>query len=187
MRIVFIGPPGGGKGTQSAQLIGHLKIPHLSTGDMLRKARAEKTPLGLESEQYIAAGKLVPDPLILGLIRQRLAAADCAQGYLLDGFPRTVGQAQALDAMLAESGTPLSAVLELRVDTEELVRRLSLRGREDDKPEVIRERLVQYAHQTEPVTDYYRGQGLLHTIDGSGTPDEVFARIKALVDQLAPR
>jgi adenylate kinase len=187
MRLVFIGPPGVGKGTQSAQLVEYLHIPHLSTGDMLRQARADKTTLGLESEQYIAAGKLVPDPLILQMIGQRLDQDDCRSGYLLDGFPRTIGQAEALDEFLNERGTPLSAVLQLDVDTEELIKRLMLRGREDDKPEVIRERLKQYARQTAPLSDYYRRRGLLQPIDGGGRPEEVFDRIKAAVDEIGPK
>jgi adenylate kinase len=187
MRLVFIGPPGVGKGTQSARLVQHLAIPHLSTGDMLRRAYREKLPVGLEAERYIAAGKLVPDPLILDLIGHRLDNSDCQGGYLLDGFPRTLGQARALDEFLRQRGTPLTAVLELQVDPEELIKRLALRGREDDKPEVVRERLEQYARQTAPLSDYYRQRGLLHAVVGSGTPEEVFRRVQDVLEQIAPK
>jgi adenylate kinase len=187
MRIVFIGPPGVGKGTQSAELVGYLRIPHLSTGEMLRKACQDKTDLGLLSQQYISAGKLVPDPIILQLVAKRLDQDDCKNGYLLDGFPRTLGQAQALDEFLARRGTPLDVVLELQVDVEELIHRLSARGREDDRPDIVRERLTQYERQTAPLSDYYSQQGLLRMINGGGTPGEVFHRVKAAVDRTAPK
>ena len=186
MRVVFIGPPGSGKGTQSARLVEYLRVPHLSTGDMLRQAMADRTPLGLQTDQYLSAGKLVPDPLILELIIERMSKPQCQRGYLLDGFPRTLGQAQALDALLQKQHTPLTAVIELKVDPEQLIQRLSARGRDDDQPDVIRERLVQYARQTAPLSDYYRRQSLLHTVEGTGTPQDVFERIKAVVDQIPP-
>lgn len=187
MRIVFIGPPGVGKGTQAQRLIGRLNIAHLSTGDMLRQARTEKTDLGLEAETYMAAGKLVPDDLMLKLIGRRLDEPDCQNGYLLDGFPRTLVQAEALDEILARRHTPLGLALELTADTEELVERLSARGREDDKPEIVRRRLEEYQRQTAPMCDYYRQQGLLESVDGQGTPQEVFDRIKTLLDNLAAK
>jgi adenylate kinase len=185
MRMVFIGPPGVGKGTQAQRLIGELSIAHLSTGDMLRQARAEKTDLGLEAEAYVAAGKLVPDDLMLQLIGRRLEMADCRNGYLLDGFPRTLGQARALDEILAKLGTPLDVALELTADTEELVKRLSARGREDDLPDIVRRRLQEYHRQTAPVCDYYRQQRRLESVDGQGTPQQVFGRISTLLDNLA--
>src|SRR5882724_398328 len=138
MRIVFIGPPGVGKGTQSARLVKYLNVPHLSTGDMLRQACQEKSDLGLLSQQFMTQGKLVPDPIVLQLIARRLAEPGSQGGFLLDGFPRTLGQAQELDRFLRERGTPLTAAIELQVDTDELAKRLAGRGREDDRPEIVR-------------------------------------------------
>jgi adenylate kinase len=185
MRIIFLGPPGVGKGTQAKRLVDYLQIPHLSTGDMLRQAYLDKTEVGVLSHQYMSSGKLVPDPVILEIMGRRLDQNDCQKGCLLDGFPRTLGQARALDEFLSQRGTPLAGVLELKVDQEEIVNRLAGRGREDDRPEIIRERLEHYARQTAPLEDYYRQRGLLHTIDGVGSPDEVFGRIQQVLEQLA--
>lgn len=187
MRIILIGPPGVGKGTQSTRLVKHLDIPHLSTGDMLRRAFQDNSEVGRASQEYMSAGKLVPDPIILKLVDQRLEHDDCRRGYLLDGFPRTLGQAQALDAFLAERGTPLNAVVELKVDHDELVKRLAGRGRQDDRPEIVSERLQQYARQTSPLVEYYRKQGLLVVVDGIGTQDEVFHRIQAALARIAQK
>jgi adenylate kinase len=185
MRIIFLGPPGVGKGTQSKRLVEYLQIPHLSTGDMLRQAYLDKNEVGILSQQYMSSGKLVPDPVILEIMGRRLDQNDCQKGCLLDGFPRTLGQARALDEFLAQRGTPLDGVLELKVDQEEIVNRLAGRGRDDDRPEIIRERLEHYARQTAPLEDYYRQRGLLHTIDGVGTTDEVFARIKQVLQDIS--
>jgi adenylate kinase len=185
MRIVFIGPPGAGKGTQAQRLIQTYRMAHLSTGDMLRAARDAQSDVGRQADQYMSAGELVPDDIILAIIAQRLNEPDCRQGYLLDGFPRTIAQAEALDAMLAERGTPLEAVLQLQVPEEELFRRLAGRGRSDDNPEVIRQRLVAYRKQTEPLLEYYAARGLLRSIDGLGTVDEIFSRARTVLDQVA--
>jgi adenylate kinase len=182
MRMVFIGPPGAGKGTQAQRLVQTYGMTHLSTGDMLREARDAKTEVGLKAEKYMSAGALVPDDIIIEIIRQQLAEPDCRCGYLLDGFPRTLAQAEALDRMLAEKGTPLDVVLELQVPEDELFKRLSGRGRADDSPEVIRQRLVAYRKQTEPLLQYYGGRKLLKSINGLGTMDEVFQRAKAALD-----
>ncbi len=184
MRIIFVGPPGAGKGTQAERLVGHLQIAHLSTGEMLRQAVERGTPEGLSAKAYMDRGDLVPDGVILAMVGRRLDEPDCAAGCLFDGFPRTLAQAEALGPLLAARGTPLSGVLELDVDEAELVRRLGLRGRADDRPEVIQQRLDGYRRQTAPLLNYYRQQGLLHSIDGSGSPDEIFARVRSVVEEL---
>ena len=183
MRMVFIGPPGAGKGTQSARLIEHLRIPHLSTGDMFREARAQQSPLGQVAEQYMSEGKLVPDKIVLDMVNERLRRPDCARGVLFDGFPRNVFQAEALDQTLERLAAPLDLALELRVDDAELLRRLGGRGRTDDRPGVIAERLKSYWQQTQPLLEYYRSRGVLESVDGQGTMDDVFARISAAIEK----
>lgn len=182
MRIIFIGPPGAGKGTQAEKMIGQYKLAHLSTGDMLRAARDAKTEVGLKAEQYMSAGQLVPDEILVDMIAERLERDDCRQGYLLDGFPRTIAQAESLDAMLAAKNTPIDVVLELQVPEEELFRRLAGRGRADDKPEVIRERLTAYTKQTSPLLDYYSRKKLLKSVDGLGSVDDIYAQIVNVLD-----
>jgi adenylate kinase len=184
MRIIFIGPPGVGKGTQSKRLVEYLQIPHLSSGDMLREAVQNQTEIGCAAQEYLSAGELVPDDLVVRILRERLSEPDCERGCLLDGFPRTAGQAQALSEMLNGAGQPLDAVIALRVDQEELVRRLAIRDRPDDKPETVRARLKVYQDRTEPLLDYYDRQGLLINIDGAGTPDEVFGRIRTELERV---
>lgn len=183
MRIVFIGPPGAGKGTQAQRLVETCRIAHLSTGDMLRAARDAGTEVGQQAETYMSAGRLVPDEIIVAVIAERLAQPDCQEGYLLDGFPRTIAQAEALDGMLVEKGTPLDVVLELQVPEGELFERLAGRGRADDTPEVIRQRLVAYREQTEPLLQYYGKRDLLRGIDGVGTVDEIFERAKVVLGE----
>ncbi|NUQ63763.1 MAG: adenylate kinase [Pirellulales bacterium] len=183
MRIVFIGPPGAGKGTQAERLIETYHLAHLSTGDMLRAARDARTEVGQKADQYMSRGELVPDDIIVEIIRQRLDRPDCREGYLLDGFPRTIAQAESLDKMLNTKGTPLDVVLEIRVPEEELFRRLAGRGRADDQPEVIRQRLVAYRKQTEPLLEYYGKQGLLNSVDGLGSVDDIFARLRTVLDR----
>lgn len=185
MRIVFIGPPGAGKGTQAEKIILKYHPAHLSTGDMLRAARDARTEVGLQAEKYMSGGQLVPDEVIIGIIADRLRESDCQSGYLLDGFPRTIKQAEELDQMLAKMSTPLDVVLELKVPEEELYKRLAGRGRADDQPEVIRERLVAYNNQTSPLLEYYSNQGLLKTVEGLGSVDDIFANIEKVLDQFA--
>jgi adenylate kinase len=184
MRIIFVGAPGSGKGTQAERLAAHLKVLHLSTGEMLREAVDQRTPEGLDAKPYMDRGDLVPDEIILAMVGRRLGQPDCAAGCLLDGFPRTLPQAEALDKLLAAERLPLAGVLELHVDEEELVQRMIHRGRSDDRPEVIRQRMETYRQQTAPLLNYYRQQELLHTIDGTGEPGEIFARILKALDQL---
>jgi adenylate kinase len=185
MRLVFIGPPGAGKGTQAERLIATYQLAHLSTGDMLRAARDARTEVGVKADEYMSKGQLVPDDIIVAIIEERLKNPDCQKGFLLDGFPRTLAQAEALDGMLQQAGTPLDSVLELRVPEDELFRRLAGRGRADDKPEVIRQRLVAYRQQTEPLLDYYGKKKLLVTVEGLGAVDEIFSRIRKHLDPLA--
>jgi adenylate kinase len=187
MRIVFIGPPGAGKGTQAERIIEMYKLAHLSTGDMLRAARDAKTAVGLKADKFMSSGALVPDDIIIAIIDERLKQPDCRAGYLLDGFPRTIAQAEALDDMLGKKGTPLDVVLELQVPEEELFKRLAGRGRADDSPEVIRQRLVAYRQQTEPLLAYYSERGLLKSIDGLGSVEEIFNRARTVLNQTADR
>lgn len=187
MKVVFVGPPGAGKGTQAEKIVAKYGLLHLSTGDMLRAARDAKTPIGLKAEEYMSAGQLVPDEVIVGIIKERLAQPDTERGFLLDGFPRTVVQAEELDKALAADGSSLDVVLELRVPDEELFTRLASRGRADDKPEVIRQRLVAYHGQTEPLVEYYGKAGNLKTIDGLGSIDDIFTRVEAVLDEYKGR
>ncbi len=166
-RVIFLGPPGAGKGTQAQILCESANVPHISTGDILRSAVKEKTALGQEAEGYMSAGELVPDKLILGLIRERLGKKDAASGWLLDGFPRNVEQAEFLNNLLEEIGQTCEVVINLEVPDEELVNRLLARGRSDDKEVVIRNRLEVYREQTAPLIDLYNGKKQLVSVDGN--------------------
>ena len=182
MFVILIGPPGCGKGTQSKRLVDRLGIPHLSTGDMLRAAKNQNTPLGAKVAECIDQGRLVSDDLIMQIVEQRLAGPDCRQGCLFDGVPRTIAQAESLDQLLAQRNAAIDVVLELRVDRQELLRRMlrraQIEGRADDNEETIRRRMEVYAAETKPLIDYYQQRGKLRTVDGIGTPDEVFERIE---------
>lgn len=189
MRMLFMGPPGAGKGTQAAVVADRFGIPAISTGDIFRKNLSEGTPLGLEAKSYMDAGQYVPDSVTNNMVRDRVAQPDAEPGFLLDGYPRTLGQVEELDAILAESGHSLDAVVVLTVDEEELVQRLLNRaktsGRSDDTEEVIRERQRVYAEETAPLIDVYRERGLLVEIDGLGEVDEVSSRILAALPDAA--
>ncbi|QDT01506.1 adenylate kinase [Adhaeretor mobilis] len=182
MRIVFIGPPGAGKGTQSVRLAERLSIPHLSTGDLLREACRLGTPIGKQADEFMQTGRLVPDDLVQEILVERLEEEDCQNGYVLDGFPRTVAQAENLDEMLAEHGMPLNLAMEIRVEYGLLLRRLVERGRDDDTLDVIKKRLQQYNDLTKPLLDYYQQRDVLHVIDGHDSPEEVFERIVTVVE-----
>jgi adenylate kinase len=193
MRIVLLGPPGAGKGTQAKQLVSKYGIVPLSTGDMLRAAVAAGTPIGLKAKDIMARGALVPDDVVVGIVSDRIDQPDARNGFILDGFPRTVPQAEALDRMLEKKGQRLDAVVELKVDPDILIRRIESRIeqmkrrgealRADDNPEVLKQRLAAYGVQTAPLVDYYRGKGALRTVDGMAAIDEVASAIgRALAD-----
>ena len=181
MRIIFLGPPGSGTGTQAKLLSERLGVPAISTGEILRAAVREGTPLGLRAKAVMEAGELVSDDLMIALIRDRIALPDAAAGFILDGFPRTVDQATALERLLAGNGSAVSAVVNLSVPEAVVVDRLHGRakdeGRADDRPETILERLRVYQEKTEPLAGFYRGRRLLTDVDGMGDVNEVAERI----------
>lgn len=213
MNVVLFGPPGAGKGTQAKALSKHYEIPHISTGDILRTNVRDGTELGKKAAEYMNRGELVPDDVLIGIIKNRLAEPDCESGYLLDGYPRTIPQADALAKILEDINMPLDVVLNIEVPDEELVTRLSgrymckcgdsyhikfnppkkagicdtcgkeLYQRDDDKEEVIRQRLVSYKEKTQPLIDYYKNEGLLVNIAGAGDIDEVLGEILKVLDQ----
>jgi adenylate kinase len=212
LNLVLLGPPGSGKGTQGEQLQEELRLPYYATGDILRAAVRDGTDLGKQAREYMDRGDLVPDEVMVELIAERVSSADAADGFILDGFPRTMAQAEALDGKLSELGRALTAVLLIEVPDEEVVRRLSgrrvcvkeghvfhmefdppkeegvcdvcggrLEIRDDDKPEVVRRRLGTYHEKTEPLVAYYEERGLLYRMDGLPPPDDVAARVRALL------
>lgn len=212
MRLVLLGAPGAGKGTQAKKLIDKYAIPQISTGDILRQAVAEGTPLGKEAKSYMDKGELVPDKVVLGLVEERLKQDDCKKGYILDGFPRNTAQAEALDVILGDIGMPLTAAISVDVPKEDLMKRLTgrrtcrncgqmynvhfsppkkegacdkcggeLYQRDDDKEETIRRRLDVYEAQTAPLIDYYGKKGILHAVQGTGSIDDIFGRMCAVL------
>ncbi|MGV1034481.1 MAG: adenylate kinase [Microbacteriaceae bacterium] len=182
-RLLLIGPPGAGKGTQAVELSNAYSIPAISTGDIFRANVAGGTPLGVQAKAFMDRGEYVPDSLTNDLVRDRLAHADAAEGFLLDGYPRTIDQVRELDSMLSDAGTALDAVVLLTADTDEVVTRLLKRateqGRADDTEEVIRRRLEVYAEQTAPLITVYGERGLVAEVDGLGTVEAVTERIRA--------
>lgn len=181
MRLVLLGAPGSGKGTQAARLKEYLQVPHISTGDLLRAEVAAGTPLGRQAGEVMARGDLVSDDILLGMLKDRLSRTDARHGFILDGYPRNLAQAAALDALLAELGQPFDAAVQLAVDNEQIIARLAGRaqaeGRADDTPESVRHRLKVYDEKTAPVIEFYRQHGQLTVVDGVGSLDEVFTRI----------
>ncbi len=178
---IFLGPPGAGKGTQAQLLAEKLDIPHISTGEMLRDAIAQQTPLGQKAQVYMDKGELVPDELLLGLIEERLNQKDAQNGWILDGFPRNVHQAQFLDQWLNSIQQFSKAVINLAVPHDVLIKRLLARGRKDDSELTIRRRLEVYDEQTTPVIDYYAQKGLLHSVNGDQTLDKVTTSLLAMI------
>ncbi len=214
MRLVFLGAPGAGKGTQAKKLVEKYGIPQISTGDLLRAAVAQGTPLGKEAKSYMDRGELVPDQVVLGMVKERISQDDCKKGFILDGFPRNVAQAEALDKMLAEMNIPLDLALNVDVPFEDLMKRLTGRRtckscgqmyniyyspskvegkcdkcggelfqRDDDKEETIKKRLDVYRAQTEPLIDYYSKKGILKNVSGTGSIDEIFNSICAILEK----
>jgi len=196
MRLILLGPPGAGKGTQAERLVGRYGIVQLSTGDMLRAAAAAGTPIGLRAKEIMARGELVPDEVVVAIVDERIDRPDAKRGFILDGFPRTVPQAEALDRLLALKGLKLDAVIELRVDEEIILDRMAKRiadmlargetPRDDDKPETMIKRLQTYRAQTEPLVAYYARRGLLKSVDGMAAVGDVAAAIGQLLAQPAP-
>lgn len=191
MRLILLGPPGAGKGTQAQRLVEKHGIVQLSTGDMLRAAVAAGTPVGLKAKSIMEAGQLVPDEVVVAIIADRIDQPDAKKGFVLDGFPRTVPQAEALDGLLAERGLKLDAVIELKVDQGILIKRIenrvaemTARGekvRSDDKPEVLKGRLDAYRAQTAPLAGYYDAKGMLKGVDGMAPVDQVTAAIDGIL------
>ena len=190
MRLVRLGAPGSGKGTQAARLKEHLQVPHISTGDLLRAEVAAGSPLGLQAKEVMARGDLVSDEILLGMLKERFSRDDTKGGFILDGYPRNLAQADALDKLLADLGQKFDAAVQLTVDNEQIIERLAGRakaeGRADDSPESVRHRLNVYDQQTAPVIEFYREHGQLTVVNGVGTLDDVFTRIIEAISPAHP-
>jgi adenylate kinase len=191
MKLIFLGPPGAGKGTQAQRIEEAFSLVQLSTGDMLRAAVAAETEIGLQAKDIMARGDLVPDEVVVGIISDRIEQDDCANGFILDGFPRNIAQAKALDVMLEEKAISLDAVIELAVDPDVLIGRILKRAaesvdgpREDDTEEALHHRLRVYEEQTAPVADFFAGKKILRTLDGMQDMDEVTLQIKAALQEI---
>lgn len=187
LNLVLFGPPGAGKGTQSKLLVEKYDLIHLSTGDLLRGEISQGTELGLEAKKLMDAGMLVPDAVVIGMISHKLDANKNAKGFIFDGFPRTVAQAEALDELLESKNAPISGMIALEVGDEELEKRLLLRGKDsgrpdDANPEVIRKRIKEYNDKTAPVADFYKSQNKFKSINGIGSVDEIFTAKSAIID-----
>ncbi len=190
INLILFGPPGSGKGTQAKNLAEKYHLLHISTGDLFRHELGNNTPLGQEARKYMDRGELVPDEITVGMLRNKLEAHPDVKGYILDGFPRTIPQAQALDELLKSKGQEVSGLIALDVPDEEIVQRLLLRGRnsgraDDRNEDVIRNRIATYREQTVPVYDYYAEKGKSHTVNGVGSIEEIFERLCKVVDELS--
>lgn len=190
MRIVLLGAPGSGKGTQASLLVDRLELPHISTGVLLRTAVAEGTELGLKARAVLDSGELVSDEIMLGLIAERLAREDARGGFILDGYPRNLSQAEALDRLLDSLGQSIEIAVQIDVDAEEVIQRIARRaseeGRSDDSEDVVRNRMRVYQEHTAPVVDYYADRGLLSRVLGEGSIEEVFQRILGVLQMQQP-
>ncbi|HWV72831.1 MAG TPA: adenylate kinase [Pseudosphingobacterium sp.] len=187
LNLVLFGPPGAGKGTQSQKLIEKYQLVHLSTGDILRGEITQGTSLGIEAKKLMDDGKLVPDEVVIGMISNKLDNNSAAKGFIFDGFPRTVAQAEALDSLLASKNEQISGMIALQVEEAELEKRLLIRGKEsgrpdDANPEIIKKRIVEYNSKTAPVANYYEQQGKLKNINGVGSIDEIFSNICQVIN-----
>lgn len=190
INLILFGPPGSGKGTQAAKLVKKYRLVHISTGDLFRYEMSNNTPLGQQAKEYIAKGELVPDSVTMGMLRNKVEAHPDARGFIFDGVPRTIQQAQVLDDMLREKGSTVSILIALQVDDEEIVKRIKLRGatsgRSDDNDEgIIRNRIAVYKNETTPVFDYYAKQGKSHSVHGIGSILAIFRRLCKLINPLA--
>ncbi|MBP6185015.1 MAG: adenylate kinase [Saprospiraceae bacterium] len=189
INLILFGPPGSGKGTQAAYLVDHYHLTHISTGDLFRYEMSHNTPLGQEAKAFMAEGRLVPDAVTIGMLRNKVESTGECNGFIFDGFPRTVAQAHALDELLAEMGHPISGLISLEVEDEEIVQRILLRGQTSGRPDdndetIIRNRIEVYKSETTPVADYYEAAGKTHHIKGTGSIDEIFHRLTDVIDML---
>ena len=187
--LILFGPPGSGKGTQAAKLIDKYNLVHISTGDLFRYEMGNNTPLGLQAKAFMAEGRLVPDEVTIGMLRNKVEAHPEAQGFIFDGFPRTIPQAEALDSLLAEMSTGIAGLIALEVDDEEIVGRILNRGKSSGRPDdndeaIIRKRITVYKQETTPVFDYYAEHGKSHSIPGVGSIHDIFERLCMTIDQL---